>query len=288
MNAIRLIDGIGPIAGAYDLFLLDQWGVLHDGEVAHPAAVAVMRRLRSAGKPVVLISNSSKRTPHSVKNLERMGIERALYEDVVTSGELAWRDMKAAEDPFLHALGPRCYMFTWGGDTSFLEGLPYHAVETVAEADFLLLSGTSGGAISIYEEALQAGRRRDLPMICLNRDFFSVDPVGRLIECSGRVAERYEALGGTVRYYGKPGREIYDACLSLLPSAQRPIAVGDSLHHDIGGGNAAGLATIFVAGGIHSFDLGIRPGEAPDADAVAALCRRQGVRPDYAMAALAW
>ncbi len=288
MNAIRLIDGIGPLADAYDLFLLDQWGVLHDGEVAHPAAVDAMRRLRAVGKPIVLISNSSKRSPHSVKNLERMGIERALYDDVVTSGELAWRDMTAAEDPFLRALGPRCYMFTWGADTSFLEGLPYRAVETVAEADFLLLSGTSGGTISVYEEALQAGRRRNLPMICLNRDFFSVDPAGRLVEFSGRVAERYETLGGTVRYYGKPGREIYDACLSLVPSARRPVAVGDSLHHDIGGGNAAGVATIFIAGGIHTFDLAVRPGEPLSAAAVDALCRQQGVRPDYAMTKLAW
>jgi HAD superfamily hydrolase (TIGR01459 family) len=288
LNAIRLIDGIGPIADAYDLFLLDQWGVLHDGEVAHPEAVDAMRRLRATGKPVVLISNSSKRAPHSVKNLERMGIERALYEDVVTSGELAWREMKAAEDPFIRALGPRCYMFTWGGDMSFVEGLPYRAVETVAEADFLLLSGTSGGTISIYEDALQAGMRRRLPMICLNRDFFSVDPAGRLVECSGRVAERYEALGGVVRYYGKPGREIYDACLAHVPSARRPVAIGDSLHHDIGGGNAAGVATVFIAGGIHAFDLGIRPGEMPTADAIAALCRQQGVRPDYAMAKLAW
>ena len=174
----------------YDALLLDQWGVLHDGEVAHPDAVDAMRRLRRAGKPIVLISNSSKRAPHSVKNLERMGIERALYEDVVTSGELAWRDMKEGKDPFLRALGPRCYMFTWGGDTSFLEGLPYRAVETVAEADFLLLSGTSGGSIGVYEEALQAGKRRGLPMICLNRDFFSVDPAGRLAECSGLVAQR--------------------------------------------------------------------------------------------------
>lgn len=288
MNAIRFIDGIGSIAGAYDLFLLDQWGVLHDGETAHPEAVEAMRRLRRAGKSIVLISNSSKRSPHSVKNLDRMGIERALYEDVVTSGELAWRDMKDGRDPFLRVLGPRCYMFTWGGDASFLEGLPYRAVETVAEADFLLLSGTSGGTISIYEEALQAGVRRCLPMICLNRDFFSVDPAGRLAECSGRVAERYEALGGSVRYYGKPGREIYDACLALVPGARNPIAAGDSLHHDIGGGNAAGVATIFIAGGIHYLDLGIRPGETPARDAVTALCRQQGVRPDYAMAKLVW
>lgn len=288
MNAIRLIDGIGAIADAYDLFLLDQWGVLHDGEVALPAAVDVMRRLRRAGKPIVLISNSSKRSGHSEKNLARMGIERALYEQVVTSGELAWRDMKAGDDPFIRALGPRCYLFTWGGDASFLEGLTYRAVDTVAEADFLLLSGTSGAAISVYEDALQAAIRRRLPMVCLNRDFFSVDPAGRLVECSGRVAARYEALGGEVRYYGKPGREIFDACRALVPDARRPILVGDSLHHDIAGGNAAGIPTVFVAGGIHSFDLGIRPGEMPAADALETLCRKEGARPEFAMPALAW
>lgn len=288
VHAIRLIDGIGAIADGYDLVLLDQWGVLHNGEDPHPEAVEAMRQLRRAGKRIVLISNSSKRSPHSVKNLKRLGIERALYDGVVTSGELAWQDMKAGRDPFFRALGPRCYPITWGGNDSFLEGLPYKTVQTVAAADFLLLAGTSGAAISMYEDVLQAGIRRQLPMICLNRDFVAVDPAGQLVECSGRVAERYEALGGTVRYYGKPGREIYDACLALAPGARRPVAIGDSLHHDIAGGNAIGADTILVTAGIHAFDLGIRPGDTPAPDAVSALCREFGVWPAYAMAKLAW
>jgi HAD superfamily hydrolase (TIGR01459 family) len=288
VNAIRLIDGIGPLADIYDLYLLDQWGVLHNGEAAHPEAVDAMRRLRSAGKRIVLISNSSKRSPHSIKNLDRLGIERALYDDVVTSGEMAWQEMKADGDPFFRTLGGRCFLFTWGGDASFLDGLRYQAVDTVEEADFLLLAGTSGATISIYEDDLQAGIRRGLPMVCLNRDFVSVDPEGRLVECSGRVAERYEALGGRVRYYGKPGREIYDACLALAPGASRPVVIGDSLHHDIAGGRAVGIGTIFITAGIHSFDLGIRAGMAPTADGVTVLCRREGVCPDFAMAKLAW
>ena len=288
MNAVQLIDGIGGIAGQYDLFLLDQWGVLHDGETAHAEAVAVMRHLREAGKRIILISNSSKPSSSSVANLDRMGIDRALYDDVVTSGELAWQEMKAAADPFFHDLGTRCYMFTWGGDRSFIEGLPYSEVETVAEADFLLLSGTSGATISIYEDTLQAGIRHGLPMICLNRDFVSVDPAGNLVECSGMVARRYEALGGTVRYYGKPGREIYDACLSRAPGARCPVGIGDSLHHDIEGGRGIGIDTIFITAGIHAVDLGIQPGEKPTPEALTALCRKQGVWPDFAMAKLAW
>lgn len=288
MNAVQLIDGIGGIAGGYDLFLLDQWGVLHNGATVHPSAVDAMQRLRDAGKRVILISNSSKPSANSVANLTRMGIDRNLYSDVVTSGELAWRQMTAAEDPFFRDLGSRCYMFTWDGDTSFIEGLPYAAVEHMDEADFLLLSGTSGATIGVYEAALQAGAARGLPMVCLNRDFVSVSPEGELVECSGMVARRYEALGGSVRYYGKPGREIYDACLSLAPGTKRAIAIGDSLHHDIAGGNAMGIDTVFVTGGIHAFDLGIRPGEAPTLEALARLYEREGVRPDYAMARFTW
>ncbi len=288
MNAVQLIDGIGEIAGQYDLFLLDQWGVLHNGETTHADAVSVLRRLREAGQRVILISNSSKPSSNSVANLTRMGIDRALYQDVVTSGEIAWREMKAGKDPFFRNLGRRCYMFTWGGDRSFIEGLPYEEVPTAAEADFMLLSGTSGATVGIYEDALRAGVERGLPMICLNRDFVSVDPAGNLVECSGMVARRYEALGGTVRYYGKPGREIYEACLSLAPAARRPVGIGDSLHHDIEGGRGIGIDTIFVTAGIHAYDLGIQPGDKPAPEALNKLCGEQGVWPDYAMAKLAW
>lgn len=290
MNAVQFIDGIGGIAGEYDLFLLDQWGVLHNGETAHPAAVDALHRLRDAGKRVILISNSSKPSSHSVANLTRMGVDRRLYSDVVTSGELAWREMKAADDPYFKELGTRCFMFSLGGDAGFVKGLPYTVVEQLDDAEFLLLSGTSGAAISvgIYDEALQAGAERGMPMVCLNRDLVSVSPEGELVECSGMVARRYEALGGSVRYYGKPGREIYDACLALAPGTKRAVAIGDSLHHDIAGGNAMGMDTVFVTSGIHAFDLGIRSGKTPTPEALARLFEQEGVWPDYTMARFAW
>lgn len=288
MTSEHHIEGVAGLMERYDLFLLDQWGVIHNGGNAHPEAVGAMRKLRDADKRIVLISNSSKPSAHSVANLDRMGVDRGLYDAVITSGEIAWREMEAGEDAYFRDLGSRCYMFTWGGDASFIDGLPYTAVETVEEADFLLLAGTSGATISIYEEALQAGIARGLPMICLNRDFVSVDPNGTLVECSGMVAARYEALGGAVRYYGKPGREIYDVCLSHAPGASSPVGVGDSLHHDIGGGNAMGIDTIFVTAGIHSFDLGIEPGETAAPQALEGLYGKHGIRPTFAMSKFDW
>ena len=38
--------GVAELAGRYDGFLLDQWGVLHDGAIAHEGAVACLEALR--------------------------------------------------------------------------------------------------------------------------------------------------------------------------------------------------------------------------------------------------
>ena len=90
----QLIVHLASIADEYDLFLVDQWGVLHDGAKAHPDARDALRALRQAEKRVVLISNSSKRATVSVARLEALGIERDAFDGLVTSGELGWQAMR--------------------------------------------------------------------------------------------------------------------------------------------------------------------------------------------------
>jgi len=288
MPQIVIIDGLCSVAADYDFFLIDQWGVIHNGKHVHAGAVAAMQALRDAGKKIVLISNSSKRAAVSVAGLTAMGVGRDLYDDIVTSGEVAWQALDAREDPYYAGLGRRCYMFTWGGDKRFIDGLDLVDVDTPAEAEFVLLSGTSGAPVAGYEPALQACAAESLPMLCLNRDLVSVAPDGTLVDCPGKVAMRYEELGGQVHYYGKPGREIYDVCLAHALETERVLAIGDSLHHDIAGANAAKIESVLVTGGIHAADLGIAPDDAPDSGELAALCERFGVWPTYAMPRFVW
>lgn len=40
---------------------MDQFGVLHDGKVAYPGSIEAVKALASAGKKVLIISNSSRR-----------------------------------------------------------------------------------------------------------------------------------------------------------------------------------------------------------------------------------
>jgi hypothetical protein len=73
---VELHQGMKDIADNYDAFLLDQWGVLHDGKIAYDGAVHCLNELLSRGKLIVLLSNSSKRLGNSMKKLDSMGIDR--------------------------------------------------------------------------------------------------------------------------------------------------------------------------------------------------------------------
>jgi ribonucleotide monophosphatase NagD (HAD superfamily) len=51
--------------------------------------------------------------------------------------------------------------------------------------------------------------------------------------------------------------------------------VGDSLHHDVAGAAGAGIASIFVASGIHASDLDVSYGQLPSQSQLEALFRRE-------------
>ena len=46
-----------PLAERYSGFVLDLWGVIHDGVNAFPHAVETLTQLRAAGKRTLLLSN---------------------------------------------------------------------------------------------------------------------------------------------------------------------------------------------------------------------------------------
>ena len=90
-------------------------------------------------------------------------------------------------------------------------------------------------------------------MICANPDREVIRGGVRQI-CAGAIAERYESLGGEVRWYGKPDPTIYNECFRLLDITDRSriLGIGDSFTTDIKGANAAGLDALLVGRGIHA------------------------------------
>lgn len=91
------------------------------------------------------------------------------------------------------------------------------------------------------------------------------------------------------RYVGKPHAAIYDRALASLDAVgvarPRVAAVGDSMAHDVAGATAAGVDSIFVAGGVHAADLGVAAGAGASVDAARldAFLARFDARPTYAV-----
>jgi FMN phosphatase YigB (HAD superfamily) len=66
-------------------------------------------------------------------------------------------------------------------------------------------------------------------------------------------------LGGTVVRFGKPHKKHFQACIRKLVGGlpkERFVHVGDSMHHDIAGANAAGVDSLFAVGDVHRQELG--------------------------------
>lgn len=287
---IPLHDGLAPLAEAYDGYVCDLWGVLHDGVRAFPEAVACLEELRSRGAKIAVLSNAPRRAAEVEARMNELGIAPQLYDTVLSSGEVAWENLKSRTDDFYARLGRRCFHIGPDRDNGMRAGLDYDFVGDPGEADFLLNTGAHMGSSTLqdYEALLQAAASRRLPMVCANPDLEVIRGGVREI-CAGLLAQRYEDLGGPVRYHGKPHAEVYHECLSALGLPRhRVAALGDSLRTDVAGALEAEIAPILIAGGIHAEALGIQGGETPSQAAVDRLCAESGWAPVACLPVLRW
>jgi HAD superfamily hydrolase (TIGR01459 family) len=277
------LSGFAPLAERYDGFILDLWGVVHDGVTPYPGAVDCLRRLRAAGKPAVLLSNAPRRAHVAAEAMRGMGIASDLYTGIVTSGEVTHLLLRDRFLPEFAALGRRLYHLGPERDRNVFVDLDYATVARPDFADFILNTGPddarSPTSVAPYEAELQAGIAAGLPMVCANPDLEVIRGGARLI-CAGMLALRYEELGGTVLWVGKPDPAVYGPVLALLGvPRERVLAVGDALRTDIAGARAAGVASCWVLGGIHAEEF-LSP-EAAEAAASAAGLAPVGVLPAF-------
>jgi len=259
------LPGFSPLADRFDGFILDLWGVIHDGVNAFPHAVDCLTRLRAAGKRTLLLSNVPRPNDAAQAMMRRMGIPDDLYTDILTSGEAVRRALQRPPDLWWAELGQRVFHLGPERDSGVLEGLKLTKIEQPAEANFVLNTGPDHHRnptdLAEFEAVLQDCARHHLPMICANPDL-QVIRGGVRVLCAGALAVRYQELGGDVRSIGKPDPAIYQPVLQLLDlPVERILAVGDALHTDIAGAAGVDIASCWVLGGVHGEGLVRRPGD---------------------------
>ena len=81
----QLLQSLTETVDEFDVAVLDQWGVLHNGSVPYAHAAEAMVELSRHGKEIVIVSNSGKRAALNLDRISRMGLPAHLISTVVTS-----------------------------------------------------------------------------------------------------------------------------------------------------------------------------------------------------------
>lgn len=184
------------IAKQYDGFILDQYGVLHNGQRPLDGVSECLSTLvESMGKKCVILSNTSSPSDTAMTKLKKIGLDPDYFLGAITSGEEASKFI-------LHNYGTdgsakKCIWWTWNDEkvsNDFLQKCgDIIPVDDVDDADFIIAHGAEvqrGRNTHNVESLLSLGsflqsgtiseemnfiltkcQKRNLPMICANPDF---------------------------------------------------------------------------------------------------------------------
>jgi HAD superfamily hydrolase (TIGR01459 family) len=283
-NSIPLLDGIAGLAATADAWISDIWGVLHDGLHAFPTAGPACVRFRKAGGSVVLVTNAPRPAEAVARMLERLGIPREAYDEIITSGDVSRSIVAEYPGRRLFHLGPeRVAALVRDLDVTLTDA---------DSAEVVLCTGLfddENETPEDHRDTLAALADRRVPLICANPDLM-VERGPRLVPCAGSLAEIYKSLGGTVIYAGKPYAAIYARAYEAIgrargtcPPKDRILAIGDGIRTDVEGAANEGLRCVFVASALH-----VAADATADAGHLAKLFDGHRSPPVAAMQALRW
>ena len=87
---MRNINSLDEIIESYNVFLFDQWGVLHNGKKLYNNAEKVIEKLLNLKKKVFIVSNSGKRSFDNIDRLKLLGANNILKSEIITSGDVCY------------------------------------------------------------------------------------------------------------------------------------------------------------------------------------------------------
>tara|TARA_A100000171_G_C2114266_1_gene136895 strand:+ start:451 stop:1293 length:843 start_codon:yes stop_codon:yes gene_type:complete len=280
---VIVLDGLEEVFDTYETFIIDLWGVVHDGVDLFPGVLKTLKKLKDLKRTVLLLSNSPRRKEPLMKQLKGLGLPSSLYTDLYSSGEDAYQTLRK------QGRGKVCFPVPSSGFSDLLKDSGAQVTDDLEKADCLFNTGLGSLHLSRFETLLQKSYQLKLPMICVNPDI-SVVSGGKVIFCAGALAERYEQLGGIVSYHGKPYKDIYQHLWKTYNcfDKERALALGDALTTDILGANRFGVSSVLVLSGLEGRALGLSPGGFVDKERLYRHCQNKGVMPTYLLHEMVW
>ncbi|MFW5823334.1 MAG: HAD-IIA family hydrolase [Marinobacter sp.] len=249
-----------PLLGEFDAFVFDAFGVLNAGPLVIPGAVERLATLQARGTPVLVLSNAATASQRVLTG-KYLGMGFGLDEAQIISSRWLLEDSLARE--------PR--PGRWGviappeSDSHSLPGIRQYPVRpgiTDSELDgcdgFIFLS-SEGWNETLQAQLTASLKRHPRPLEVANPDL--VAPRGDCLTLEpGFFAHKLrEETGILPRFFGKPYGPAFAAALERLDGipTRRVLMVGDTLHTDILGARAAGMASLLVSdhGSLAGMDL---------------------------------
>ncbi len=267
---VRHIETLADIAGRYDVFLLDAYGVLNIGATAIPGARKRVEALKGDGKRVLVVSNAASMPQHELLDkYHRLGFP-FVAEDIVTSRATLAAAISGKTKTHWGVMAGKHILLDDLRGVSHLVLADDPSAFREVEGFLLIESGSwTEGRQTMLEEALN---ERSRPVLVANPDIvaphenrFSVEP-GHFAH---RLADRTRIAP---EFFGKPFHNIFDLVFERLGAVERSriLMVGDSLHTDILGAQCAGIDSALMA------RFGLLAGN--DAERAVALT---GIVPDF-------
>ena len=242
------IHGLKEIVNRYHGFILDIWGVLHNGVHAFPKSLATLENLYSRNKSVALLSNSPRQEEPVIEQLEHLGIHKKFYHTILTSGGVA----RTLIQQWVAEEGYHCFFMGTPAQKQVLKGFDLTFVDSIHEADFIYNSGPEDIStnLSHYQFILKEAHIKKLKMFCSNPDLEARLGEEKIL-CAGTLAHFYKTIGGPVFFTGKPHQHAYKMLFEKAHmDPKTTLCVGDSMAHDMLGGYKAGCDTLLVRTGI--------------------------------------
>lgn len=242
----------------YDGYIIDLWGVVHDGFNPYPGVVDCLNHILKLNKQIIFLSNTPRPGQILMQKLLEFGIH-INAEMILTSGDIVRHQLTYFDDAIFKNLGKQFYHLGATRNHDILTGLTVQTTNDINTADFLLLTIfiEEGEDVSQFDDCFKIAIQRKLPVICANPDKKIIH--GHTYRyCAGIFAERYEEMGGEVHYYGKPHPAIYTIAFQQLATKginnkKKILMIGDTLETDIKGAHTVGIdSALVLTGNMHT------------------------------------
>jgi len=286
MKNIIKLKSLSNIVDKYDTFIIDLWGVIHDGKKVYKHAIDCISKLHKLNKKIIIISNSSKSNLITINKLKKLGLNIKMFTKIITSGEVVLEELRSPTFEWSKNLGNKYYHLSnllEQNKNEFFKKFNKKLVNNINSADFIIAS-SANPEISVFEYVpfLKKAYEKNLPLICLNPDYESVErnKYNQKSICMGSVGRLYEDFGGEVHILGKPSKYIYEKATKSIDNFKKSttLAIGDSIPHDIAGALNFGVKNILITSGIHSDFL---KNKNLDLDQEIEKLTNFNIRPDY-------